>query len=119
MAPLKNYGFLNGEFGGNPYDNPELYRRWSPSTYAVNLAKYRTPMLIVHSQNDYRVPVSQAFEAFTALQKMKVPSKFLYFPDEDHFVTKPQNSILWWNTVLGWIDRLDLKNKLERGDHYG
>ncbi len=97
--------FPNWEFGGNPYENPELYEKWSPSKYIKNYKKYKTPMLIIHGENDYRVPINQGLQLFTALQVMGVPSKLLYFPDEDHFVTKPQNSILWWNTVLDWIDR--------------
>lgn len=90
------------EFRGAPWDNPTLYQKWSPSSYVKN---FKTPMLVVHGELDYRVPVSQGFELFTALQLMKVPSKFLYFPDEGHWVLKPQNSQLWWKTVLDWIDQ--------------
>ncbi len=92
--------FPEWEMGGPPWENPELYRKWSPSSYVKN---FKTPMLIVHSQRDYRVDVSQGFEAFTALQRMGVPSKFLYFPDEDHFVTKPLNAELWWKTLHAWF----------------
>jgi len=93
--------FPEWEFNGTPYHKPDLYEKWSPS----NFAKYfRTPTLVVHSENDFRVPVSQGFQMFTALQRNGVPSKLLYFPDEDHFVRKPQNARLWWNTVLNWID---------------
>ncbi len=90
------------EFKGTPWDNPTLYQKWSPSSYVKN---FKTPMLVVHGELDYRVPVSQGFELFTALQLMKVPSKFMYFPDEGHWVLKPQNSQLWWKTVLDWIDQ--------------
>lgn len=96
--------FPEWEFGGTPYENPELYIKWSPSRYARNFSKHKTPTLVIHSEKDFRVPVSQGFQMFTALQRMGVPSKLLYFPDEDHFVSKPQNSRLWWETVLGWID---------------
>lgn len=92
--------FPQWEMRGAPWENPELYRKWSPSTYVKN---FKTPMLIVHSQRDYRVDISQGLEAFTALQKMGVPSKFLYFPDEDHFVSKPLNAELWWQTVHAWF----------------
>jgi len=61
------------------------------------------PMLVVHGENDFRVPVSQGLMLFTALQRRGVESKMLYFPDENHFVQKPQNARLWWRTVLGWF----------------
>lgn len=62
-------------------------------------------MLIVHSGKDYRIPIEQGIGAFTALQRKGVPSEFLTFPDENHWVLKPQNSLLWHDTVLGWLDR--------------
>ena len=93
--------FPEWEFGGTPYEHPNLYEKWSPSRFAKN---FKTPTLVIHSENDFRVPVTQGFQMFTALQRMGVPSKLLYFPDEDHFVNKPQNARLWWKTVLGWID---------------
>jgi len=65
----------------------------------------KTPTLVIHSQKDYRLDVSQGFELFTALQRLGVPSKFLYFPDEGHWVLKPQNSQLWYETVGDWCDR--------------
>jgi len=92
--------FPEWEFKGTPWTNPELYAKWSPSNYVKN---FRTPMLIIHGQKDYRVDVSEGFQMFTALQRMNVPSKFLYFPDEGHWVLKPQNSELWYKTVLDWI----------------
>jgi len=92
--------FPEWEFGGDPYRYPELYHKWSPSAFSKN---FKTPTLVIHSQLDFRVPVTQGFQMFTALQRMGVPSKMLYFPDEDHFVTKPQNARLWWKTVLDWI----------------
>ena len=92
--------FPEWEFGGTPWDNPEEYEKWSPSTYAKN---FKTPMLVVHGENDFRVPNTQGFQVFTALQRQGVPSKLLYFPDEDHFVRKPQNAELWWKTLHEWF----------------
>ncbi len=97
--------FPEWEFGGTPYEKPELYEKWSPSTFAANYAKYKTPMLVIHGQNDFRVPVTQGFQLFTALQRMGAPSRLLYYPDETHFVTKPQNAKLWWSEVFAWIEK--------------
>lgn len=97
--------FPEWEFGGTPYENPELYHKWSPSKYIENFKKFKIPTLVVHGQRDYRVPVTQGFQMFTALQRMGVPSRLLYFPDETHFVSKPQNALLWWDEVLGWIEK--------------
>ena len=94
--------FPEWEFRGTPWDNPELYIKWSPNMFAKN---FKTPTLVVHSELDYRVPVTQGMELFTALQRRGVPSEFLYFPDEGHWVLKPQNSKLWYDTVRDWIDR--------------
>jgi dipeptidyl aminopeptidase/acylaminoacyl peptidase len=88
------------EFKGMPSDNPELYAKWSPSSFVKD---FKTPTLVVHGELDYRVPVSQGVQLFTALQLQKVPSKLLLFPDEGHWVLKPQNSILWYRTFLDWI----------------
>ncbi len=90
------------EFKGTPWTNPALYHKFSPSTYVKN---FRTPMLVIHGQQDFRLDVSQGFQLFTALQMMHVPSEMLYFPNEFHFVVKPQDARLWWNTVLGWIGK--------------
>jgi dipeptidyl aminopeptidase/acylaminoacyl peptidase len=96
------------EFKGHPWDyygkpdaeNP--YRKWSPSLYAKN---FKTPTLVVHGQLDYRLDVSEGFQLFDTLQMLGVPSKMLYFPDEGHWVLKPQNSQLWWKTVNDWVDQ--------------
>jgi len=94
--------FPEWEFGGTPYDNPELFERWSP----LNLAKnFKTPTLVVHGQLDFRVDVSEGFQLFTALQRNGAPSRMLYFPDEGHWVMKPANAELWHRTVLDWIDQ--------------
>lgn len=94
--------FPEWEYGGTPWQNREFYRKWSPHQYVQN---FKTPMLVVHGANDFRVPESQAFELFTSLQKMKVESEFLYFPDETHFVVKPQNARLWWSTFFNWFGK--------------
>ncbi len=105
--PISMYGtteelwFPQWEFKGTPYNDPKLYEKWSP----LNSANYfKTPTLVVHGQQDFRVDVSEGFQLFTALQRHGVKSKMLYFPDEGHFVTKPQNAELWYKTVLDWID---------------
>ena len=90
------------EFKGTPWTNPISYRKWSPNLFAP---KFKTPTLVVHGQLDYRLDVSEGFQLFTTLQLMKVPSKMLYFPDEGHWVLKPQNSQLWYKTVNGWVDQ--------------
>jgi dipeptidyl aminopeptidase/acylaminoacyl peptidase len=94
--------FNNWEFKGTPYTNPEMYEKWSPRNAAKN---FKTPTLVVHGQLDYRLDVSEGFQLFTTLQTMGVPSKMLYFPDEGHWVLKPQNSQLWYKTVNDWVDR--------------
>jgi dipeptidyl aminopeptidase/acylaminoacyl peptidase len=94
--------FAEWEFKGNPWDNPELYEKWSPHKYAKN---FKTPTLVIHGEVDFRVPVNQGLELFTALQRRGVPSKMLYFPDEGHWVLKPQNSKLWYATVGDWIEQ--------------
>jgi dipeptidyl aminopeptidase/acylaminoacyl peptidase len=94
--------FNEWEFKGTPYTNRELYRKWSPHLSATN---FRTPTLVVHGQLDYRLDVSEGFQLFTTLQRQGVPSKMLYFPDEGHWVLKPQNSQLWYKTVNDWVDR--------------
>ena len=93
--------FNEWEFKGTPWDNPETYARWSPDQFAK---EFKTPTLVVHGQLDYRLDVSQGFALFTTLQRLKVPSKMLYFPDEGHWVLKPQNSQLWNKTVNDWVD---------------
>jgi dipeptidyl aminopeptidase/acylaminoacyl peptidase len=77
-----------------------LMEKWSPANY---ISQWSTPLLVVHSQLDYRVDLSEGLQAFTAAKLRGVPAKFLYFPDEDHFVTKPRNRRLWWDTVLDWL----------------
>jgi dipeptidyl aminopeptidase/acylaminoacyl peptidase len=94
--------FNNWEFKGTPYTNPAMYEKWSPRNSAKN---FKTPALVIHGQLDYRLDVSEGFQLFTTLQTMGVPSKMLYFPDEGHWVLKPQNSQLWYKTVDDWVDQ--------------
>ncbi|HKA00920.1 MAG TPA: S9 family peptidase, partial [Candidatus Solibacter sp.] len=94
--------FNEWEFKGVPWANRELYRKWSPHNFAE---QFKTPTLVVHGQLDYRLDVSEGFQLFTTLQRLKVPSKMLYFPDEGHWVLKPQNSQLWYRTVDSWVDQ--------------
>ena len=87
---------------GTPWENPEAYARYSP---AAQIADWKTPMLVVQGGKDYRVPETEGFAIFTALQRRNVPSRLLYFPDENHWVLKPANSLLWHQTVLDWLDQ--------------
>ena len=95
--------FPEWEFYGTPWTNPEMYEKWSPHRYAAKFGEFKTPMLIVHGAQDFRVPLGESMQAFTAMQRQGVPSRFLYFPDESHFVLKPLNARLWWKTVHEWI----------------
>ena len=94
--------FPEWEHGGTPWEHPEGYAKHNP----VDLVKnWRTPTLVIHGGKDYRVVETGGFATFTALQRMGIPSKFLHFPDENHWILKPANSILWHDTVLDWLDR--------------
>lgn len=93
--------FPEWEFRGTPWTNKELYERWSPHNFAQN---FKTPTLVIHGELDFRVPVSEGLQMFTALQRRNVPSKLLLFPDEGHWILKPQNSELWYRTVIEWFD---------------
>jgi len=92
--------FPEWEYHGTPWTSPEQYTKWSPS---MSVANFKTPMLVIHSANDFRVPLEQGLQLFTSLQRVGVPSKLLYFPDEDHFISKPQNAELWWRTIHEWL----------------
>src|SRR6059036_35262 len=106
--PLSMYGsteelwFVDWEYGGTPYASRPLYEKWSPLNSVQN---WKTPILIVHSQLDYRVDLSEGYQAFTAAKLQGVPTKFLYFPDEGHWVLRPRNRRVWLGTVLDWIDQ--------------
>jgi dipeptidyl aminopeptidase/acylaminoacyl peptidase len=92
--------FSEWENGGTPWQNPAGYEKFNPVNHVDN---WRAPILVIHGQQDFRIPVEQGLAAFTAAQRKGVPSKLLYFPDENHWVLKPQNSILWHDTVNGWL----------------
>lgn len=95
--------FINHDLGG-PYwnnNNAESYKKHSPHNYVQN---WDTPILVIHNELDFRVPVSQGMEAFNAAQLRGIPSKFLYFPDEGHWVNKPQNSLLWNRVFFEFLD---------------
>jgi len=94
--------FTDWEFKGTPWTNPAMYDRWSPHKFVNN---FNTPMLVIHSELDYRVPFGEGLQLFTALQRKGIDSKMLMFPDEGHWVLKPQNSQLWYHTVLDWLDK--------------
>jgi dipeptidyl aminopeptidase/acylaminoacyl peptidase len=93
--------FPEWEMGGLPWQPGAVYRKWSPSRLAAN---FKTPTLVIHGEHDYRVPYTQGLQFFTALQRQGVPSRLLFYPDEDHFVQKPQNAQLWWETVHAWLE---------------
>jgi dipeptidyl aminopeptidase/acylaminoacyl peptidase len=92
--------FPEWEMGGLPWQAGSVYGKWSPSRLATN---FKTPTLVIHGEHDYRVPYTQGLQFFTALQRQGVPSRLLFFPDEDHFVRKPKNAQLWWKTVHEWF----------------
>ena len=103
MFATEELWFEEHDMQGTPWSAPENYKKWSPSTYAAELGKYKTPTLVVCGEKDYRVPYTQSLEFFTALQRQGVPSKLLVFPDEGHWVLKPQNAQLWYKTFLDWV----------------
>jgi dipeptidyl aminopeptidase/acylaminoacyl peptidase len=88
--------------GGEPWDGIEVIDRWSPARFAAGMS---TPMLVIHGERDYRVPVTQGLECYGVLKAKGVPARLVYFPDENHWVLKPRNSILWYREVLGWLER--------------
>lgn len=94
--------FVEWEFKGPFWDQPEIYARWSPSQHVKN---FRTPTLVIHGERDHRVPLEQGLGMFTALQRRGVPSRLVVFPDENHWVLKPANSVRWYDEVLGWLER--------------
>jgi dipeptidyl aminopeptidase/acylaminoacyl peptidase len=94
--------FTDWEFKGTPWTNPAMYQRWSPHNFVNN---FKTPILIIHGELDYRVPIGEGLQLFTAVQRKGIDSKLLIFPDEGHWVLKPQNSQLWYHTVIGWVDK--------------
>lgn len=94
--------FPEWEHGGTPWENPEGFTKHNPIDYVKH---WKTPTLVIHGARDFRVVETGGFATFTALQRMGIPSKLLYFPDENHWILKPANSILWHDTVHDWLDR--------------
>ncbi len=94
--------FTEWDLGGTPWDNPEAYETFNPARFT---AAWKTPTLVVHSARDFRIPVQQGVGAFTTLQRRGVPSQFLTFTDENHWVLRPQNSVQWHDTVEAWLKR--------------
>ena len=95
--------FDEWEHGGHPYyETPGEYEKWNPVNYVQN---WKTPQLVVTSENDFRIPYTQGIAAFTALQRRNIPSRLLVFPDENHWVLKPKNSVQWYDEVFGWMGR--------------
>ncbi|HEX9233824.1 MAG TPA: S9 family peptidase, partial [Candidatus Acidoferrum sp.] len=103
MYATEELWFEEHDLQGTPWSNPESYRKWAPVTYAGALGKYKTPTLVVAGEKDFRVPYTQSLEFFSALQRQGVPSKLVVFPDEGHWVLKPQNSQFWYKTFLDWL----------------
>jgi len=103
MYATEELWFEEHDMQGTPWTAPENYRKWSPSTYAAELGKFKTPTLVICGERDFRVPYTQSLEFFSALQRQGVPSKLVVFPDEGHWVLKPQNAQLWYRTFLDWL----------------
>ena len=97
--------FPERDLGGLPWTAEDNYERLSPHTYAAEFGKYKTPTLVIAGELDFRVPYTQSLEFYTALQRQDVPSRLLIFPDEGHWVLKPQNSRLWYGEVTGWLNK--------------
>jgi len=93
--------FDEWEHGGHPYyETPQEFERWNPVNFVKN---WRTPQLVITSERDFRIPYTQGIAAFTALQRLNIPSRLLVFPDENHWVLKPKNSVQWYHEVFGWM----------------
>jgi dipeptidyl aminopeptidase/acylaminoacyl peptidase len=103
MYATEELWFEEHDLKGTPWTNPESYKKWAPVTYAAELGKFKTPMLIIAGERDYRVPYTQSLELFNTLQRQNVPSKLVVFPDEGHWILKPQNAQFWYKTFLDWL----------------
>lgn len=97
--------FDEWEHGGLPWEKPKKYAEFSPHKKAGNMAKHKVPMLIIHNDLDFRCPIGQGHELFSALQRQGVPSRFVNFPDEGHWVLKPKNSQRWHQEVFDWLKK--------------
>jgi dipeptidyl aminopeptidase/acylaminoacyl peptidase len=92
--------FPEWDHGGTPWDDPDGFAKHNPIDL---VGKWQTPMLVIHGQQDYRVVDTQGMATFTALQRRGIPSRFVYFTGENHWISKPQDSLVWYEQVLGWI----------------
>ena len=103
--------FIEWEHGGKAYfEAREEFERWNPVNHVDN---WQTPMLVITGEQDFRIPYTQGIASFTALQRKKIPSQLLVFPDENHWVLKPKNSLQWHSTVFAWLDRWLKRNAAE------
>ena len=84
------------------FRSPEEFEKWNPVNH---VAKWQTPMLVITGEKDFRIPYTQGLAAYTALQRRGVPSELLVFPEENHWVLKPKDSLQWHQTVFGWLAR--------------
>jgi dipeptidyl aminopeptidase/acylaminoacyl peptidase len=103
MYATEELWFEEHDMQGTPWTSGENYRKWAPLTYAADLGKFKTPTLVIAGERDYRVPYTQSLEFFNTLQRQGVPSKLVVFPDEGHWILKPQNSRFWYKTFLDWL----------------
>jgi dipeptidyl aminopeptidase/acylaminoacyl peptidase len=103
MYATEELWFSEHDTPGTPWTNPDDYRKWAPATYAAELGKFKTPTLVIDGELDFRVPYTQSLEFFNTLQRQGVPSKLIIFPDEGHWVLKPQNSRFWYKIFLDWL----------------
>jgi dipeptidyl aminopeptidase/acylaminoacyl peptidase len=103
MYATEELWFEEHDMQGTPWTNPESYHKWAPLTYAAELGKFKTPTLVIAGERDFRVPYTQSLEFFSALQRQGVPSKLVVFPDEGHWILKPQNSKFWYKTFMDWL----------------
>jgi dipeptidyl aminopeptidase/acylaminoacyl peptidase len=99
--------FPEWEHGGTYYDKPAEHEKFNPASF---VSRWRTPMLVIHGEQDFRVPVEQGIATFTALQRRGIESRLLVFPNENHWVLSPENSVLWHRTVFDWLGQ-HLKKK--------
>ena len=93
--------FPEWDMGNSPWEEPELYNKWSPH---LSVKNFKTPTLVIHGELDYRVPFAESLQLFTALQRQCIPSRFVVFPDEGHVISKPQNNVRWWIEIHRWLE---------------
>jgi dipeptidyl aminopeptidase/acylaminoacyl peptidase len=105
MYATEELWFEEHDEQGTPWGAPENYKKFAPVTYAADLGKYKTPTLVIAGERDYRVPYTQSLEFFNTLQRQRVPSELVIFPDEGHWILKPQNAQLWYKTFLEWLEK--------------